>query len=200
MQKPLSEPSNAHKFRTTFENILKSEVFLTEGGYLGFPLSHEYPIPLKPNDMSFITFLEHCLKGQDFLVYQTCRDFGLDVSVKLYYNAPAGCDGEDVLGDHELLKHGELYILDEEDSTAELLVRHGGLKIRDEHEVFDAKKRGDPVPEGLSLFWITKRPDLNRVVRSTCLFYGNEYSGNFIYGCGCLVVKIGLPENRSCAS
>ena len=69
-------------FHVTLRKLLESPEFLPEGGMLGFGLANRYPFDFETE----LQEMASCLKGEDADVYRTCRELGLQPSLRAIYD------------------------------------------------------------------------------------------------------------------
>lgn len=72
--------------QATLQGLLKSPEFLSEGGTLGFGLTHLYPVTSETNLQEMTSYL----KGADAHVYQACRELQLQPSLQVIYGDNEG--------------------------------------------------------------------------------------------------------------
>ncbi|KAJ8702119.1 hypothetical protein PTI98_000862 [Pleurotus ostreatus] len=175
----------------SLRGVLDSKV-LRRGGFIGFGLSHEYPLRAGGR-------LPSTLKGTDEMVRQACEKLKLRVMITLLYEAGPD-DGSfthvmfltypDILAEGELqAEGGQIHEpLLEMRGANPLLVKYT------EEDGFDFKK--SPTPEEPLEAWCVT-PKMKNNVSSLYQAYGNESTTNYLYGrlhLLALVGPVGLRE------
>ena len=67
--------------QATLQGLLKDSKFLPDGGILGFPLAHLYPVDFETELDEMVTNL----KGADAGVYRACQELRLESSLKVIF-------------------------------------------------------------------------------------------------------------------
>lgn len=69
-----------------FDALLKDPAFLPQGGYVGFGLNREYPVP--QGHKGDLGFLIANLKGSDAAIMRTCKGLNLTTSLRVVLEDP----------------------------------------------------------------------------------------------------------------
>jgi hypothetical protein len=170
--------------------MINDDTFLPDGGLIGFGLSHQYPVKDRFDDMDYEAYFPTSenkkavqkvltmLKGKDRVIYESCKDLGLDAYLRVIYQ-----DGEGAIVMSE-------YIIDdryakgyEEDFLMTLV--EGRRPV--------AQLLEDPCgynPDALQIDWIIEKTTYNRL-KIGYIAYGNEVSVGHVYGDFSLICKVG---------
>lgn len=173
---------HGQKLKEAFQNLLAETTFLPDGGNLGFGLHRQYPINLKEKSLQYLL---ECLKGSDATLYRVCQELGLSAQFNLVYeerdeSGAVLCNTLPVELEGAYVEMNLLTLIREE---------HGGKMIERIDDYYD----DDDSEEGgvdMEVFWVTELSKLTKV-KNNYIAYGNEPSIGYIYGYGCLVVKVG---------
>ncbi|KAF8636132.1 hypothetical protein AX17_003764 [Amanita inopinata Kibby_2008] len=172
-----SVSADALALKTAFQGLLDDPEFLPNGGYLGFGLEYEYPLPAAYKPLSD---LEDCLKGSDAKTMHIIKELSLDVSL---WGLIEGNDFK-VLCEEYFPRYGDGHV-DETECLADCLYGEHVKVIE--------------YPEPTELFevnWITEPTSLNQEP-NTYIAYGNQPSIEYAYHNICMIVWIGKPGERT---
>lgn len=185
-------PMNESAVKTALQALFEDDTFLTEGGYLGFGLRHEYPIELKPEKADTLRYLASCLKGSDAVLMKACRELGLVAALKLTYASDGYHTNYEVIIDREPDIDGQF--LGEDDYPLHHYLqgyyRASLIKVDPEDEYSEL---------AFPVHWVTERTDHN-ALKSTFAAYGNQSQSGHAYGWFCLVVNMGPVGKRETLS
>ncbi|KAJ6463616.1 hypothetical protein C8R47DRAFT_1026618 [Mycena vitilis] len=196
-------PPPEQAFENALRTLLADPAFLPTGGFLGYGLAHQYPMPRAGGPLGGVLRI---LKGGDARIRTVSERLGLSTSVKILYDSGQASyySGEDVIAD-KVLNTEDVY--DEGDGELREAIRREGVVLqrdaervkevargKDDYDMEDedseedepaASTRGKAVP----VHWVTKITQLNRV-GSTYVAYGNEASIAHAYGNAALFVHV----------
>ncbi|KAF8692602.1 hypothetical protein AX14_002451, partial [Amanita brunnescens Koide BX004] len=172
---PTSLSPSALNFKNTLQGFLDDPNFLPDGGWLGFGLEYQYPLPIDAEDVK-LDAVSRNLKGSDAEVMQVATQLALDASLWCLVESPdtrMACKG--VFPDIAGIEFGETSL--------------SGF-LRDEASArFLQETSESQVDTMCYINWVTRPTDLNRT-RQTYLHHGNETSAHFAYYTICLVVRV----------
>ncbi|KAH8114724.1 hypothetical protein DFH11DRAFT_1688810 [Phellopilus nigrolimitatus] len=178
-------PMNESAVKTALQALLEDDTFLSEGGYLGFGLRHEYPIELKPEKADTVTYLASCLKGSDAVLMKACRELGLNASLNLFYReSQYRARYEMIVGKEPKVDGRSLH-------DDEKLWEH----LRDKYDASLVKSGSEYEEADFSICWVTERTPFN-ALKATYIAYGNQAETKHAYGRFCLVVDVGPTGER----
>lgn len=171
-------------FTDALRAVLDDRTFLPNGGYLGFALSHHYPIkdslgPLIGN-----------LKGVDAVIEKVCGKLSLKASLKVMYKADDYRHPDRLVMLNKVPEIGSYQV---EDAMGYFLKEYFGAKeVVSGGEEVVAKK-------DVEIWWVTDEPkvDENPAFKTPFIAYGNEASLDYLYGACSLVVSVGAAGYRS---
>ncbi|KAF9017792.1 hypothetical protein BDZ89DRAFT_1140493 [Hymenopellis radicata] len=178
-----------------FQQLLDDTTFLPKGGRLAFNLSHSYPLKHDVSVGHQVSSLWRYLKGTDALIYGACRELGLKVMLRVFYefDDDAGSTylcrsfvrddygGEYSDDDTYIQENGDIDFPDSDYDT----------EGEDEH---DGSDNGEKKGANARVLWV-REGTTNNAASSTFVHYGNEHSATFIYGYVCLIVDFRRPSN-----
>ena len=169
--------------KASLQELLADSSFLTQGGWLGFGLYHQYPYDV--NSKTSLESITKFLKGSDATLYRVCKDLELDVKIRVLYTY----DHEYYSG--EVLLSNFLHLDDdyiEDDVLGYLRDKHDGKVIR------RARNFGEDgvIPK---VVWATPKTKFNRVEKNF-VAYGNDATSDVMYGDICFIVEIGDYASR----
>ncbi|KAF8636168.1 hypothetical protein AX17_003740 [Amanita inopinata Kibby_2008] len=166
---------------TTFETLLGNPEFLLDGGYLGFGLEYEYPLP---GTYTPLDDLEKCLKGSDAEIMGIIKELSLDVSL---WGLIEGRGFKVACKDY--FPNYNCQSFDDASELAELLLRSNGAEM--------IEHRGGKV--AFEVNWVTEPTSLNHE-ENAFPTYGNEASIDYSYHNICMIVRVGKPGQRTAFS
>ncbi|KAJ6554837.1 hypothetical protein B0H19DRAFT_1072184 [Mycena capillaripes] len=179
----------------TLRKLIADQLILPDGGFLAFGLTHQYPMPARPDG----TYVDHklqmppsrlgplldLLKGSDARVRAAAERLGLETRLKIFYTGD-GSDYPDMLADDILNTEDVNQALD--DSVIDEMARMGGVPVKSERGDFEI-----PVEEywdkAVEVHWVTQITELNSV-KSAYIAYGNYAEIGYVYGNGALFVRL----------
>jgi hypothetical protein len=178
---------NEAAFRQVFKGLLENPEFLADGGTLAFGLRHVYPIE---NNLKQVN---NVLKGSDAVVYQSVRALGYEPVLHLYYQDDRNSKQGVIIDKVVDFPNPD----DESDRRDTLLLRLGGMLVRDSTKVFRSAQRGTPGHRE-QVEWVTPVTEFNRQKGSFLQFKNINDKGSleWAYGDVCLIVRIGRAGDR----
>ncbi|KAF8636166.1 hypothetical protein AX17_003738 [Amanita inopinata Kibby_2008] len=182
---PLS--ANALAFRTAFESLLGDPEFLPNGGYLGFGLEYQYPLPVAVGPIAPLGDLEKCLKGSDAEIMQVAKALSLDASLWALIRQ----EGFEIACKGVSPDYSGQYFNEENDESlwAWIRYRYHGKMIK--YPWHERKNRNT-----FEVNWITKPSSLNQE-KKAFVTYGNVAEGEYAYSTICMIVQVGEPGERA---
>ncbi|KAJ7659231.1 hypothetical protein DFH06DRAFT_1327061 [Mycena polygramma] len=181
-------PPPEQAFESALRTLLEDPAFLPTGGFVGYGLAHEYPMPRAGDGRGPLGGVLRILKGGDARIRTVSERIGLATSVKILYDSGQGSDyaGEDVIADE---------VLDTEHTIRRkgVLLRRDAERAKEVAEDKDYDMDSDREPTASStavpVHWVTKITKLDRV-GSSYVAYGNEPSIAHAYGNAALFVRV----------
>ena len=211
------------ELKSAFEALLADPTFLPEGGYLGFGLHREYPLPQQyKKSVTSLSAYNDVLKGGDAELMQLARSLSLDATLNLWYRnkyymtSSVYRDTMDCVVQGALcsfLPNAEGANLDYDETWFEFVMKRGAKRVGNSAEAqkfraqLEAKYKGNELryrlgsnakPFDIEVCWVTELNNLTRH-KTTYMAYGNQASLEFAYGRLCLVVKVGPHGQRRTA-
>lgn len=175
-------------FRTALKSALDDEGFLPDGGFLGFGLSHEYPIETGPEIVytDKVELIARYLKGGDAVIRRVCKSLGLKTKIMLDFDVGVGSEflhDTDLRNDRLTLKPYE-----DEDFIDFIWRRpmREGNSYRINHQ--------DRTPD-FEVLWVSD-PHVFNQVKLPYLAMGNEPILTIQYGKFCFLVEVGKSGKR----
>ena len=177
--------------KEALQNLLADTAYLSDGGYIGFGLRHEYPIDTSTDRSSRKVFrsIKHLLtslKGSDAVLYKLCTELSLEVSLRMVL-----CDRKNAM---EVLCPGNPDLGSEpyyDRPVWETLWRAGGKLLTDGRGFSGVKRQ-------MSVDWITeKRPAHLEYIKTPYVGYGNEAVLGTAYATLVLIVQLGPASART---
>ena len=186
--------------QTILKGLLQGPEFLPSGGTLGFGLAHLYPVSFNTELQEMASYL----KGEDAHVYQSCRDLGLQPSLRVIYDdGQSECtylDGElvteyGVMLDKMVQEPGYDY-----QSTCYegvLVDDLGGIPVNKLEDAAIDKSYwvAEQDVQGEFITWISPFSERNQL-QDIKTMYGNEVETGFIYCSPCIIVRIPPASDR----
>lgn len=186
-------PMNECDVKNALRALLEDESFYPDGVHLGFGLSHEYPIELKPKDINSLDFIAANLKGSDALLMNACESFGLEARLHLCYTHEDYNRQYEIIVPKVVRFDGQHFDEDGSYSFPQFLKDRGG-KLVNFKATYQSYYEDEKVD--FKVLWVTEKASFNEQ-KSTYMAYGNEYQMEHAYGKFCLIVKIGPAGNRA---
>ncbi|KAG6824512.1 hypothetical protein H0H92_006638 [Tricholoma furcatifolium] len=143
--------------------------FLPDGGYIGFGLNFQYPVPGTEGS---------ALKGSDATIYRVCRDLSLDTALEAIYT--------DRLSEERIL----VPIRYSEDLAGQLLEDDLSDFLCGECEGRVVKDPSAKSEDGVDMVWVVPPTHYSRF-GTTYVTYGNEPSEGYTYADLCISVEVG---------
>ncbi|GJE94435.1 2OG-Fe(II) oxygenase [Phanerochaete sordida] len=189
--------------KASMSSLLSNATFLPRGGYIGFGLSHLYPVSegYRPEE------LKDFLKGSDAVLLHVCDELSLDVNIKVAYKN--GWEFKDaILCDFTLNSIDELY--DGIQSLREELQRRGGKQLVSKPAIADSDEAagsGDDEDSEedcdfdfppIFVRWVTPLVDPCETKDETMFVgnMGNEPGKEWMYSSMCLLVDVPKLSER----
>ncbi|KAJ6568121.1 hypothetical protein B0H10DRAFT_2109921 [Mycena sp. CBHHK59/15] len=182
-------PAAERTFEETLRALLADPDFLPTGGFLGYALAHQYPVPSTPmpgRPSGRETRLGHVLpllKGADARVRTISERVGLTTHVKLRYYGETGYGPDDVR-----------YVVTDDVADLSGADDEYGPSLLEEIERQGILLKGRPEETVEMGYWVTDPTDSNPVA-SPWIATGNQASLEYMYGYAVLFVRI--PSLRS---
>lgn len=195
----------------TFQNLVDDSTFLRNGGELVFGLQREYSIKHGRrnrwrNKSRKLNYILDQLKGNNALLRDVCKRQGLNVQANLVYSTTQDFQGEAILCCKSANFEGEVIVGNEaEGERADILGNAEGRNLAgvNEKNDIDLSRIGHDFGEKYlnemktksneDICWVTELTELTQFSESYCvasLFTRGETKLRYVYGRGCLVVKI----------
>lgn len=179
------------KIKELLISLLNNPKFLSDGGLVGFGLSHLYPI--SSENINLLELGEN-LKGIDAAIKRACDSLSLNISVKMVYNSDI--EGVSCLLD-DIADPGTDAMVDEEDVLAHLQQYSDGLLVYDQDWL--SKKDLEFIKNAEPISWLKPFTERNEL-ESPYVAYGNQLSGTLgyrdVYGEVCLVLTVDAYNDR----
>ncbi|KAJ6463623.1 hypothetical protein C8R47DRAFT_1326981 [Mycena vitilis] len=165
VQPQRAAPSPEQAFESALGTLLGDAAFLPAGGFLGYGLAHQYPMPRAGEGRGLLGGVLRILKGGDARILGQGSNYA----------------GEDVISD-EVLDTEHVY--DEGEGELMDAIR------RKEDKDYDMDSEEEPsASNALPVYWVTRITKINRV-GSSYVAYGNEPSIAHAYGNAALFVRV----------
>ncbi|KAJ7659242.1 hypothetical protein DFH06DRAFT_1406329 [Mycena polygramma] len=191
-------PPPEQAFESALRTLLADPAFLPTGGFLGYGLAHQYPMPRAGDGSGPLGGVLRILKGGDARIRTVSERIGLSTSVKILYDSgqQSEREGHDVIAD-KVLDTEDVY----DEGCGELMqaIQREGVILRrstERSKEVAEERRGyyidveSKTPSNAeSVHWVTKITQLNRV-GSSYVAYGNEASIEHSYGNAALFVRV----------
>ncbi|KAH8078414.1 hypothetical protein BXZ70DRAFT_961687 [Cristinia sonorae] len=193
--------------KDAFERVLKDRTFLPKGGYVGFALQRQYPLPRQGK---YLSASNRNLKGEDAELMSVALDMSLEPTLYLWY----GQTDFDYSNSYSRLDGVLCNFVPRDQPEGEsflALLRQAGGKtvgttiVQSYNEELDMwyYEDGDDsdyyeyraVTPDMDVSWVSQLND-NTVAKTPCIVYGNEASLSHEYGRLCMIVKIGAYGKR----
>ncbi|CAA7266073.1 unnamed protein product [Cyclocybe aegerita] len=180
--------------RETLSALLQHPDFLPDGGYIGFGLSHKYPV--NPNLQ--LSKLSGNLKGTDADIYRVCRSLSLDTALQVLYCRSKQQKQVYTLIDRFVEYRAGYGNIDTDNSSitvslsrmskGRLVVHQDGAESTEEEEWRQEEySRYNPQ----LMVWVGRSLlDRRNALKTAYVAHGNEASLAYVYGQLCLVVHV----------
>ncbi|KAF5357328.1 hypothetical protein D9758_005963 [Tetrapyrgos nigripes] len=205
----ISVPNSASQsFREALSTMLSDNTFLPNGGLIGFGLTHQYPVKDRFGDMDYrscrptpqnkeaVQKVLGILKGNDRMIYDTFKEFGLNAYLRVIYEDDGGLAMSEYIIDDECGNgYEESFLLSMcggKQPIAELLRLPADYQDDEDYDI--SKHYGIPKPL-TEVNWITENNTYNRL-KVDYIAYGNEPSIAHVYGDFSLICEVGPVQNR----
>ena len=185
---------NASKLQTMLQKLLRSPEFLPNGGTLGFGLAHLYPVT-PDTDLQEMTSR---LKGEDWHVYQACRELQLRPLLRMIYDDEKSGSEYGIMMDR--IAKSPSYDPEQSSYEGALVEDLGGISVnKTEGAAFGLARNSAWIHNydmgGEVITWVSPFNERNQVPNIS-MAYGNEYTAGYIYCSPCLIVRIADASDR----
>ncbi|TCD63238.1 hypothetical protein EIP91_005823, partial [Steccherinum ochraceum] len=193
---PLSLSPALPAFQEALGAVLNDPTFLPGGGYLGFGLERQYPLP--GVSQTSLAPYRRLLKGSDAMLMAAADHACLEATINLYYAVDRYEDDkyDGVLCDFIPEEPGGAMDTEGDQSFHHTLLWDGGSPVLSAAGYEDVDEANED--EFSWIAWVTPVTSHTQV-KSGHLFYGNEASLEWEYGDLCLAMKVGPYGSRSTA-
>ena len=185
---------SASALKTTLQALLKRPEFLPNGGTLGFGLAHLYPVA--PN--TDLGEIESCLKGEDWHVYQACRELQLQPSLQMIYDDDESGTEYGIMMDR--ITMGLYYNYEDTSYEGALVEDLGGIPV---NKTEGASLAGSTWvrhrhrrKKGEFITWVSPFNQRNQL-QDINIAYGNQCTAGYIYCSPCLIVRVADARDRA---
>jgi hypothetical protein len=187
------------KVKNLLKELLNNPEFLTNGGLVGFALSHLYPLS---SNRSNLCELGKSLKGTDAAIKRAFDSLSLNVSLKTVYTSErareceVACLLDDIADIYSLTGgiQGDEGILVQLRNSGGLLVYDDSILSLEDPDQLEYLASGE-FKDAKPILWLKSMTKRNRL-KTPYVGYGNEATLDYVYGEICLVLMVKAYEDR----